>query len=255
MLAIRTFNRTCFYHMTVLIVEDEPLYASHLEMLVEDLGHEVLGSAEDADSALEIVKDGVPDLLLMDINIPGAYDGVETAERIQQLGPCSIIFITAEKDERTFQRASRLGPVNFLLKPFDDLQVSRAIQLASSSQTPAADQPQKKVTTEDEENLYVKTGKNLRKIPLSEITSVNADGRYCEIHTTTNRYLIRMPLQELEERLPADRFMRTHRSHLVSEAFVESVDLQDSEIVLIGGRRVPLAKREREDFLRRIGKL
>ncbi|SEP98589.1 LytR/AlgR family response regulator transcription factor [Neolewinella agarilytica] len=241
--------------MTILIVEDEPLYATHLEMLAEDLGHEVLGCAVDADSALEMVKDSFPDLLLMDINIPGAYDGVETAERIQQLGPCSVIFITAEKDDRTFQRASRTGPVNFLLKPFDDLQVSRAIQLASGSPTTAANASVPKKTTEEEENLYVKTGKNLRKIPLSEITSVNADGRYCEIHTTTNRYLIRMPLQELEGRLPADRFMRTHRSHLVNEQFVESVDLQDSEIVLIGGRRVPLAKREREEFLRRIGKL
>ncbi len=243
--------------MTILIVEDEPLYASHLEMLVEDLGHTVLGCAEDADAALALVKGEMPDLLLMDINIPGAYDGVETAERIQQLGPCAIIFITAEKDDRTFQRASRLGPINFLLKPFDDLQVSRAIQLATTTivDAPAEESTAEKDTEDAEGNLYVKTGKKLRKIPLEEITSVNADGRYCEIYTTTNRYLVRLPLQELQDRLPDEHFMRTHRSHLVNERFVESVDLQDSEIILQGGRRVPLAKREREAFLRRIDKL
>ncbi len=240
--------------MTILIVEDEPLYASHLEILVEDLGHTILGCVEDADAALLLARETMPDLVLMDINIPGAYDGIETAERIQQLGTCQVIFITAEKDDRTFQRASRLGPVNFLLKPFDDLQVSRAIQLASGSikkqEVPVTEQ-----SLSDEENLYVKTGKKLRKIPVAQITSVNADGRYCEIHTITNRYLIRMTLQDLQERLPDERFIRTHRGHLVNEDFVESIDLQDSEIVLSGGRRIPLAKREREAFLRRIDKL
>jgi DNA-binding LytR/AlgR family response regulator len=240
--------------MTILIVEDEPLYASHLEMLVEDLGHTVLGCVEDAEAALLLVREAMPDLVLMDINIPGAYDGVETAERIQEQGSCPVIFITAEKDDRTFQRASRLGPANFLLKPFDDLQVSRAIQLAS-----AGAKHQERDATEtnlsDEENLYVKTGKKLRKIPVAQIASVNADGRYCEIHTVTNRYLIRMTLQDLQDRLPEDRFLKTHRGHLVNEDFIESIDLQDSEIVLNGGRRIPLAKREREGFLRRIDKL
>ena len=240
--------------MTILIVEDEPLYASHLEMLVEDLGHTILGCVEDAGAALRLAGETMPDLVLMDINIPGDYDGIETAERILQQGSCQVIFITAEKDDRTFQRASRIGPVNFLLKPFDDLQVSRAIQLAGSSTKPPG-KPTKEQSITDEENLYVKTGKKLRKIPVADITSVNADGRYCEIHTVTNRYLIRMTLQDLQERLPEERFIRTHRGHLVNEDFVESIDLQDSEVVLSGGRRIPLAKREREAFMRRIDKL
>lgn len=243
------------YFMNILIVEDEPLYASHLLLLVEDLGHSVMGCATNAEEALQMAEATVPELVLMDINIPGAYDGVETAERILQKQACPIIFITAEKDDRTFQRASRIGPANFLLKPFTDLQVSRAITLAASQVSAAPSKPPTEAPIDDEENLYVKTGHKLRKIPVAEITSITADGRYCEIHTVANRYLIRMPFQNIQSRLPADRFLKTHRGHLVNEDFVDSVDLRDSEIVLTNGRRVPLAKRERESFLRRIGKL
>lgn len=235
--------------MTILIVEDEPLYASHLELLVEDLGHAVIACVEEAEAALRLADEHSPDVILMDVNIAGAYDGVETAERIRQSHNCQVIFITAQQDEGTFRRASRLGPANFLLKPFDDLQVKRAIQLAVASPVQAPS-----VSEEEEENLYVKTGHKLRKIPIAEITSVAADGHYCEIHTATNRYLIRMPFQQLQDRLPTERFLKTHRGHLVNEDFVESVDLRDSEILLRGGRRVPLAKREREAFLRRIEK-
>lgn len=235
--------------MTVLIVEDEPLYASHLELLVEDLGHTVIGTVADAENALRLAKERPPDLILMDVNIAGTYDGIETAELIRLSHHCPVVFITAQQDEGTFRRASRLGPANFLLKPFDDLQVKRAIQLAAANPAPLTR------ASEEEENLYVKTGHKLRKIPIADITSVAADGRYCEIYTSANRYLIRMPFQELENRLPADQFLKTHRGHLVNEDFVESVDLRDSEIILSGGRRVPLAKRQREAFLRRIDKL
>ncbi|MEO0735056.1 MAG: response regulator transcription factor [Bacteroidota bacterium] len=221
-------------------------------MLVEDLGHTVIGCAAAAPEALALAEATPPDLVLMDINIEGAYDGVETAEQLHKLHFCPVIFITAREDEQTFQRASRLGPVNFLLKPFNDLQVSRAIQLAINV---LADPPSAGADDLEEENLYVKTDHKLRKIPVADISFVAADGRYCEIHTTTNRYLIRMPLKELRERLPVDRFLQTHRGCLVNEDFVESVDLRDSEIILKGGQRVPLAKREREAFLQRIEKL
>ncbi|MFK8160853.1 MAG: LytR/AlgR family response regulator transcription factor [Lewinella sp.] len=241
--------------MVILIVEDEALFANHIQLLVEDLEHEVMGPAADAETALALVKQQSPDLVLMDINIAGAYDGVETAELIQKEHPCPVIFITAQHDERSFLRASRLGPANFLLKPFEDIQFNRAVQLALSTQ-PTKQQPESNSGEgNDDEFLYIKTGHKLRKIPVDEITSVAADGHYCEVFTTANRYLIRMPFQELHERLSVDRFLKTHRGHLVNEQFVESVDLRDSEIVLTTGRRVPLAKREREGFLKRVDKL
>ncbi|MBC6995033.1 response regulator transcription factor [Neolewinella lacunae] len=235
--------------MNVLIVEDEPLMASHLQLVVEGLGYAVVGAASTAEAALALVRSQPPDLVLMDINIDGAYDGVETAISIRELHQCPIIFITARYDEQSFLRASRLGPANFLLKPFEDNQVRRAIQLASSSPAPVAAAP-----PEEDAHFYVKVGHKLRKIAIAEIHSVVADGHYCAIHTQANRYLIRMSFQEVQERLPAERFLKTHRSYLVNEQYVESVDLRDSEIILTNGQRVPLAKREREAFLRRVDK-
>lgn len=235
--------------MNVLIVEDEPLLASNLAIIVEDLGHHPFPPATNAEDALQQALDLPPDLLLMDVNIAGEFDGIETAEKILKNHSCPVIFITAQTDELTFRRASRLGPANFLLKPFEEIQVKRAIQLASTSSTTKAPQP---ANEGEEDNLYVRTGHKLQKIPMVKVTHVAADGRYCEIHTTSGRYLTRMPLSEMQNRLPTDQFIKCHRSYLVNESFVDSVDLRDSEIVLTTGGRVPLAKREREAFLKRI---
>ncbi|OAV44708.1 LytTR family DNA-binding domain-containing protein [Lewinella sp. 4G2] len=246
--------------MNILIVEDEALYASHLEILIEDLGHTVGGCVDNAPAALQMVSNSPPDLVLMDINIAGDYDGVETAELIQKAHPCPVIFITARQDEQTFRRASRIGPANFLLKPFDELQVKRAIQLAVASvSTNATGRDARPAdgsigNTMEGQSLYVKSGDKLRKIDIGDITSASADGRYCEIHTAAGRYLMRITFRELMDRLPADQFLKTHRGHLVNEGYIDSVDLRDSEIVLRGGRRIPLAKREREEFLRRVSK-
>lgn len=238
--------------MRVLIVEDEALFSGYLEVIIDGLGYERSATVTNAEDALASVRDDPPELVLMDINIAGAYDGVETAEMIYNDHNCAIIFITAYRDERTFLRANRIGPANFLLKPFDELQVKRAIQVAVAGLTDdQSGLPESRADTLEEDNLYVKTGYKLRKIPVAEITSINADGRYCEIHTLKQRYLVRLPLAELQGRLPPN-FLKTHRSHLINEEYVDSIDLRDNEVVLRDGRRIPLSKREREGFINRL---
>lgn len=236
--------------MKVLIVEDEPLYRNHLCILVDKLGHEVVAAVDNALDALAAAKTNQPDLALLDVHLAGDHDGIETGTKLRELGPIALIFITSQSDDLTFKRARRLGSINFLLKPFDELQVQRAIELTELSGDNYPPNPPMK-----EHFIYVKTGNHLRKIHPPDISLVMAQGRYCEIHEKGHKHLVRMPFQEIVDQLPTPPFLRAHRSFLINENFVSAIDLPNSEIILNDNQRIPLAKRQREDFLQRIKKL
>lgn len=239
--------------MNLLIIEDEPLYANNLLVLAEKLGHQVIGVVDNAAGALQLVKQQVPDLALMDINIAGEYDGVETATLLRQEADFPIIFVTSLKDDRTFARAARLGPVNYIIKPFDDVQLQRAIMLALRNR-PVATPPPLEEGSVDAEYLYVKVAHRLTKVKLSNLLLVSADGHYCELHTrdetgNNHRYVLRGSLVDMDERLPSPPFLKVHRAHIVNEQHIKSVDIREQVIFLSDGRQVPLARRMKSVFL------
>ena len=116
--------------MKILIVEDEALYADQLEMLCEQLGYEVVGICDNAFSALDTFHRTQPDLSLLDINLDGEVDGIQLAGQISAKEPVPFIFISSLEDDATFQRAQATMPAAYMLKPFNNLQLQRSIELA-----------------------------------------------------------------------------------------------------------------------------
>lgn len=246
--------------MHILIIEDEKLYADYVNILVEQLGHTLTGIATSANEALDLSARQPPDVALVDINIDGEYDGIETAGLLRErYADLTVLFVTSLADDRTFARASRLGPVNYILKPFDQKQLERAIQLAVATkarESTATVSPQtKREGLVEDGHLYVKSNHRLAKIRLSDFLCVSAEGHYCTLYCLneakpTKRFLLRIPLRELKERLP-DNFLQVHRAHLVNEVHITSVDLRDQVIYLTDGSTLPLAKRMKSIFMGR----
>ncbi|MCB0704996.1 MAG: response regulator [Saprospiraceae bacterium] len=243
-----------------LIVEDEELYATKLEMLVEKLGYSVQAQVDNSADALTEIQKQIPDIILMDINIEGEYDGIELADMIHQKHAVPIIFITSLEDERTFKRASRTGPVGFIIKPFNDIQLQRSVEivlkhlhqnLANSS---VEDSSEWKEDLVSQKEFFIKTRNQLEKVVFTDILFVEADGRYCKIQTLKKKYLVRIPMSELIGKLPANYFQQSHRSFLVNIEKVSSVNLQDN-ILLLGDMHVPLSIRKQEAFLQRLNLL
>lgn len=102
----------------VLIVEDEPIVAMDLKQEVEGLGYEVLGMAESGDEALMVVQSAVPDLALMDVQITGSLDGIQTARMLRNWYHVPSVFLTSHSDNTTVARAARAVPYGYLTKPF-----------------------------------------------------------------------------------------------------------------------------------------
>lgn len=241
--------------MKVLIVEDDELFSGRLEMLVEKLGYQVAGVAASSEEALRIARETPPDLLLLDIHIQGEYDGIELAGLIQQDHPVPLIFITSLEDNLSFQRAARTRPVQFLIKPVTDTQLQRSIELAVKSLAhPEASSSGAPDWQEDlvfSGHLFIKVRHKLEKVAISNILFAAADGRYCQILTPERKYLVRLPLQELAQKLPSPPFFSTHRSYLLNTKAIDSIDLQENSIQ-VRNHTVPLSKRLKEDFLKKM---
>jgi CheY-like chemotaxis protein len=102
----------------ILVVEDESIVALDLRQRLEQMGFEVIATVATGSAALEQATSKNPDLILMDIQIKGEIDGIETASRITKLVDVPIIFLTANSDRSTIDRAKSAGPLAYLLKPF-----------------------------------------------------------------------------------------------------------------------------------------
>ena len=114
----------------ILIVEDEAIVALDIQQRLETLGYDVIDTVSDGNSAITLTREHLPDLILMDIQIQGDIDGIQTAEALASIHDVPVVFLTANSDEATLQRAKRAGPMAYLLKPFQDRDLRTAIEIA-----------------------------------------------------------------------------------------------------------------------------
>lgn len=241
--------------MKILIVEDEPIHADRFEMLAEQLDYTVAGICDNAFDALDCFHQTTPDLLLLDIHIRGEIDGIQLAERLNQLRPVPIVFVTSMQDDETFARAQRTQPIAFILKPFDTLQLQRAIELAVSrlvnSPTLApSDFGQNDLVLPD--CLFIKVREKLEKVAFDDLLYLESDGRYTMIYTAGGRkFAVRIPMSDLEKKLPLQHFARTHRSFIIHLKWLQSVDLQEM-MMCVKDKNIPLSKGFREQILERL---
>ncbi len=115
--------------LKVLVVEDEGLVAAGLKGQLEDIGHQVMGLAKDAEEAVRLASKLQPDLIMMDIRIPGT-DGIEAARAILAQEAVPIVFLTAYPDEDFVRRAGDAGAMAYLLKPVNESTLRSTIEVA-----------------------------------------------------------------------------------------------------------------------------
>lgn len=114
---------------TVLLVEDDDIIAKVEDWRLKNLGYEVCGRASTGAEAMELVVKYKPDVVLMDINIKGDIDGIETARMIKKGFNIPVIYVTSHSDGTTLERARESSPDGFIVKPFEDNDLRVAIEL------------------------------------------------------------------------------------------------------------------------------
>lgn len=114
----------------ILVVEDDSIVAADLASELKELGHQVIGLADCSSEAIRLADETAPDLVLMDIRLPGGMDGIDTAIRIRRQRQTPIILVTANSDEAILARAKYAEPVGFITKPFRREDVNATITIA-----------------------------------------------------------------------------------------------------------------------------
>jgi CheY-like chemotaxis protein len=114
----------------ILIVEDDDVLAKIISWRLANLGYPVCGRAASGAEAMELVVKERPDLVLMDINIRGDIDGVETTTMIKKAFKVPVVYLTSHSDGPTVERAKATRPDGFVLKPFGDNELRIAIEMA-----------------------------------------------------------------------------------------------------------------------------
>jgi DNA-binding LytR/AlgR family response regulator len=236
--------------LKILIVEDEMLIAANLAMQLENIGYEILGIIPRGEDAIDAVKNEKPDLVLMDINLKGEMDGIKTATQMQLESPIPIIYLTANTDEASFNRAKATNPYAFLSKPFKKLDLKHAIELASNkilAEKSELKNDSSKFMLND--RIFVKLNDIMVKILIEDIHYLEADRNYCQVFTKNNTYLLVNTLKNMEDKLPARQFQRVHRSYIVN---VNHVDEVAQNHITVENKILPLSKELRKELLDRL---
>jgi len=239
----------------ILVVEDEMIIAAKISMQLTSLGYEVTGILPRGEQAVQQVKENKPDIILLDINLKGQLDGIETALQIQQFAQIPIIYLTANSDEATFNRAKPTKPYAFISKPFKQLDLQRAIELTISRMAENAAGINSENTTGDEQpfilsdRIFVRYKEKMIKIMLADILYMEAERNYSRIYTISREYILSVPLKTIEEKMSMQLFMRIHRSYLINITHVEEVF---ENHVMIEKKSVPIGTGMREQLMQRI---
>ncbi|AFZ44992.1 response regulator receiver protein [Halothece sp. PCC 7418] len=116
----------------ILIVEDEAVVSLDISRRLEKMGYEVMGRLASGEEAIELIQQERPDLVLMDINLQGEMDGIETATKLYKDHNLPVIYLTAYAGQSTLERAKESKPYGYILKPFKERELHAAIEIAIS---------------------------------------------------------------------------------------------------------------------------
>lgn len=226
---------------SVLIADDEPLARRTLREHLCSLGWTgPMHEAQDGKTAISIANTQHPDLLFLDIVMPGAT-GLEVLEQLDY--EPKVIFTTAY--DQYAVTAFELGALDYVLKPFGRERLERVLRRAHA----ALDGPapllvrarQSLGPTHTLSRIFVRDGSRILPIPLTSIERVQGTDDYVTIYTDMKEYLVSIRLSDLETRLGRDNFLRIHRSHLINLEQVGSIEPYDAarvEVVMKGGTRI-----------------
>lgn len=240
----------------VLIVEDSLSFALELEMLCEQLNFNVLATAADSATALDVIFSTTPDLILMDIHIGGLLTGFEIGDRIRHLG-VPILFISSVTDPDVHEAIAKMNSVGFLVKPVQPQTITEALTRIVDEQFQLEESGGVKFVrkADGRDAFYFNHQGSFRRVELSSITDIASDGNYCRFNQLNERtYLIRITMSEVTKLTEGRQFIRCHRQHFVNSLLVRAINTDTGHLVLEGGREVPYSRRNKA-LVRQLGLL
>ncbi len=244
----------------VLLVDDEPLARDCLRLPLEARDDvEIAGECGDGAAAVARIIDDPPDLVFLDVQMPG-LDGFEVVERVGADRMPPLIFVTAHGQHAV--RAFEVHAINYLMKPFTTARLHAALDHARTrlrtwhdDQTVASLQRMRALAAAPASRLLVREGDRFRFLAVGDVLWFEASRNQVIAHVADGSHVLTMTIGALAERLDPARFVRCHRSSIVNLDAVREVQAWfggDCIAVLVNGERVRVSRTHRAAMLRPI---
>lgn len=242
--------------LDVLIVDDEALARDTIRLLLEDV-HDmrVVAEASDGPGAVEAIRNHAPDLVFLDVQMPG-LTGLEVISEVGVARMPPVVFVTAFNEYAV--KAFETSAIDYLVKPFSDDRFEAALQRARNQvqQLKRADlegrlrqllnETRTASAAGNSLRFMVKERNSIRFVEASDIDWVEAAGDYVILHCGDEKSMIRETMAGMEKKLPSDRFVRIHRSSIVCIPSVREIKPYfhgDYIVYLKDGRELKLSRR------------
>ena len=234
--------------MRTLIVDDERLARNELKRLLEPYTKiEIVGEAANADEALILIDELQPELLFLDIQMPGR-NGFELLAAIEGKSP-EVIFTTAY-DEYAI-KAFEFNALDYLLKPIDNERLKETIHRIEENQAIPESSAIHHERTEkilgETDQVFVKDGEKCWFVKLGKIRLFESMGNYVRLHFDDQKPLVLKSLNNLEERLDPNTYFRANRKHIINLHWIEKIEPWFSGGLLVtlqGGDKIEISRRQ-----------
>ena len=230
----------------IFLIEDEWVHAEDIRITLEELGYEWLGSTAEGFDAMEKIAELAPDLVLVDLNLNGAFSGINIAKTIKEKFGLPFIFVTSYLDEETIRKCYEVGPLAYLHKPINKGDLKAALLKLEYLENSI---PENDIIQSSDLEIMIRVGKNLKPIKKKDILMLQSDAKnYVKLFTDPKTsYTVKASLNHLESQLISSSFMRVHKEFIINLAAITSVNQQE-QVIQVGPFAVPLGKNYRNDF-------
>ncbi len=232
--------------MKALIIDDERLARKELTTLLE--AHpsiEIVGEAMNADEAEKLIEELNPDLLFLDIQMPGRTG----FQLLESLDSAPMVVFTTAYDQHAI-KAFEVNALDYLLKPIIAERLSEAVhKVVEKERVKAGRSGEKKLGLEDQ--VFVKDGERCWFVTLANVRMFESDGNYIKVYFDANRPMIHKSLNALDEKLDERAFFRASRKHIVNLSWVEGIEPWFNGGLMVklrGGDKVEVSRRQAAKF-------
>ncbi len=227
------------------------IIASNISLQLSKKGYEVTGIESRGEEAIIHSRLNPPDVILMDINLKGRLNGVETVKKIQHETDIPVVYITANNDEATFEEARKTHPFAFVDKPITMRDLCRTLALVSEqlkNKEEVQENPQEQIALLND-RIFIRHQGQMIKLLLQDILYIEADRNYCHLVTDKMQYILATTQKDMQTKLPDALFVRVHRSFVVN---ISKLDVLGEGHVEINRKVIPLSRSYREDLLKHL---
>lgn len=227
-----------------ILIDDEPLANKELQLMLQMYSEIVIiDTAINSAEAIKKINAQKPDLIFLDINLPGK-SGFELLEELDQAP--YVIFVTAY--DQFAIKAFEVNALDYLLKPINQLRLNEAVEKIKK-QLNLKESIEAKLNIE--KRIFIKDGENCHFVPLSEIYLIESVGNYARIYYQSSKPLLHKSLNYLEEKLPDNYFFRTGRQHIINISFIKNIIPyfnNSLQVEMMDGTKIEISQRQSVKF-------